>query len=511
MRPMICNSITNAGLALLCIWSLSACNHPEKATAGEGNNQPNFLFILSDDQSWQHTSFAGYPLIETPNFDRIAREGVYFSNAFATAPSCTASRSSILAGQPIWRLGSGANLWGEYPSQMISFQKILRQAGYQTGSSGKLWGPGYVPADSPLPTGQAYSNIKRSVPEWIGPVDYPANFDVFLDRLPAGTPFSFWVGSAEPHRPYHPRPVDRFSSADSRRYLPATMPDTRDARLQFSAYLDEIEYFDRDVGRLLAVLEKRGLLENTVVIITSDNGMPFPRGKPNNYDYGVRVPLSIRGSPFVKGGRVVDDFVSLQDIAPSLLDLAGVPIPKAVTGSSLRYALESDRSGVVDPKRDASFTAFERHAGYIRGGDEHLTYPRRAIHTDDFVYIRNYFPERWPLGDPPEYAEAYRTLLVDHKSQQPLEPFFSLAVGKRPSEELFDMTLDPHQLTNLANDPRYLEIKRKLANRLQAELIATNDPLTVLEQDIFQSFKYWGPLPTTKPDTKAQPNLNQRQ
>lgn len=507
MQLNIFNAITRAGIALLSICSLSACDDYGKADVKESANRPNFLFILSDDQSWQHTSFSGYPLVKTPNFDRIAREGVYFSNTFATAPSCTASRSSVLSGQPIWRLGSGANLWGEYPPQMISFQKILGQAGYQVGSTGKLWGPGHVPTGVPLPTGQAFSKIRRSVPEWLGTVDYPANFEVFLNRLPADTPFSFWVGSVEPHRPYNPSPANRFDDANSRKHLPATMPDTRKARLQFSAYLDEIEYFDQDVGQLLSILEKRGLLENTVVIVTSDNGMPFPRGKPNNYEYGVRVPLSIRGGPYVNGGRVVDDFVSLQDIAPTLLDLAGAPIPGEVTGTSLRYALESEQSGVIDPARNASFSAFERHGGYIRGGDENLTYPRRAIHTNNFVYIRNYYPKRWPVGDPPEYGEAYLALLIDHKSKAPIEPFFSIAVNKRPEEELFDMHIDPNQLNNLAEKPEYSEIKRQLASRLQAELVATADPLTVSAQDSFQNFRYWGPLPGNTPDANKQTNF----
>jgi len=485
-------------LLLLFAWSLWGCHNSENGSAPEAVNPPNFLFILSDDQSWQHTSFAGYPLVETPNFDRIAREGVYFSNTFATAPSCTASRSSILSGQPIWRLGSGANLWGEYPPLMISFQQILGHAGYKVGSTGKLWGPGHVPAGLPLPTGQAFSSIKRSVPDWLGTVDYPANFEVFLDRVPAGSPFSFWVGSVEPHRPYNPHPVDRFDNESARSHIPDTMPDSPEVRLQFSAYLEEIEYFDKDIGRLLSILEKRGLLDSTVVVVASDNGMPFPRAKPNNYEYGVRVPLSIRGGPAVNGGRVVDDFVSLQDIAPTLLDLAGVPVPSEVTGSSLRYALEAEQAGIIDPERNASFSAFERHGGYVRGGNKHLTYPRRAIHTNNFVYIRNYFPERWPVGDPPGYGESYKTLLVEQTSHQAIEPFFSMAVGKRPAEELFDIKLDPYQLTNLADNPEYQQIKQSLASRLQAELLATGDPLAVSQQDSFQYFKYWGPKPTKK-------------
>tara|TARA_R110001599_G_scaffold353870_1_gene601241 strand:+ start:23738 stop:24310 length:573 start_codon:yes stop_codon:yes gene_type:complete len=190
---------------------------------------------------------------------------------------------------------------------------------------------------------------------------------------------------------------------------------------------------------------------------------------------------------------VVDDFVSLQDIAPTLLELAGATIPKEITGSSLRYALVSDQSGVIDAERDASFTAFERHGGFIRGGEQNLTYPRRAIHTKKFVYMKNYHAERWPVGDPPRYGEAYKHLLIDNRSKKPIEPYFSLAVEKRAEEELFDVELDPYQLDNLADKPEYVQIKQALASRLQAELVATGDPLEILHRDIFQDFKYWKP------------------
>lgn len=378
---------------------------------------------------------------------------------------------------------------------MINFQGILKKVGYRVGATGKTWGPGYVAPEVYPPSGPRYNKILRAVPEWIGAIDYPANFEEFLEQVPTGTPFSFWVGSVEPHRDYNPAPADRFEDESSRRYLPDTMPASSEVRLQFSAYLEEIEYFDQDVGRILAILEERNLLENTVVIVTSDNGMPFPRGKTNNYEYGVRVPLAILGGPLVNGGRVVDDFVSLQDIAPTLLELAGATIPKEITGSSLRYALVSDQSGVIDAERDASFTAFERHAGFIRGGEQNLTYPRRAIHTKKFVYIKNYYAERWPVGDPPRYGEAYKDLLFDNRSKKPIEPYFSRAVEKRAEEELFDIELDPYQLDNLADKPEYTQIKHALASRLQAELVATGDPLEILHRDIFQDFKYWKPGP----------------
>jgi N-sulfoglucosamine sulfohydrolase len=480
--------------ALFLAGVLSSCGNDAGLATGPGEGRPNFLFIISDDQSWEHTSFAGYPLVRTPNFDRVANQGVYFSNAYATAPTCTASRSSILAGQPIWRLGSAALLHGEFSAKMISYQDILADAGYAVGFTGKGWAPGKVPRSlvrKYAPTGRHFDLIRREVDESLGDVDLPANFEKFLDQKKSHMPFSFWVGSVEPHRPYNLDVNNRFDGQGSEKYIPAVLPPTRRVGLGLSAYLTEIEVFDRDVGALLAILEARRLLDNTIVIVTSDNGMPFSRAKPGNYDYGVRVPLAIGWGGIEAAGRVVDDFVSLADIAPTLLELAAVEVPSAMTGNSLGYALVSADSGRIDPSRDATYTAFERHKGYIRGGDQNLTYPTRAIHTERYVYIRNYFPDRWPAGDPPDFWEAYPFLLRQEGSGKPIEPYFSRATEKRPAEELYDMINDPDQLENIAYRPEQAATRAALASRLHEMLMRTGDPLEISGRDIFQDYKYW--------------------
>ena len=377
---------------------------------------------------------------------------------------------------------------------MISYQDILAASGYAVGSTGKHWAPGKVPRSLSRkysPTGRHSDLIRREVDESLGDVDLPANFERFLDQKKSNTPFSFWVGSVEPHRPYNLDVKNRFDGEGSEKYIPAVLPATRTVGRHLSAYLTEIEVFDRDVGALLAILEDRRLLDNTVVIVTSDNGMPFSRGKPGLYQYGVRVPLAISWGGIAVEGRVVDDFVSLADIAPTLLELAGVEVPPAMTGNSLDYALASAESGRIDPSRDAIYTAFERHKGYIRGGDQNLTYPTRAIHTDRYVYIRNYFPDRWPAGDPPVLWEAYPFLLRQEGSSKPIEPFFSRATKKRPAEELYDMIKDPDQLENIAYRPDQAETRAALASRLHEELIRTGDPLEISGRDIFQDYKYW--------------------
>lgn len=457
--------------------------------------RPNFLLILSDDQSWEHTSFNNYPLVNTPNFDRIAKEGVYFANAYAPAPTCTGSRSAILAGQPVWRLGSASMLLSYYSQQMISYQNILEKAGYRVGFTGKGWDPGRVPAElktSFPPTGISYNSIEQKEGDNIGSYDLAANFDKFLEDMPPGKPFSFWVGSEEPHRPYKST-ANRLAGPKDTEHIPPFLPNTTTVQEHLSGYLEEVEIFDRDVGKILMVLEERGLLESTVVIVGSDNGMPFSRAKTNNYMHGVRVPLSVRWGAIAKPGRQVRDFINLADIAPTLLELAGIDIPKAMTGDSFAYTLSSERTGFINNSRDKTYTAFQRHSGYAREGVKNLTYPRRAIHTEDFVYIKNYFPQRWPAGDPPHYVEAYTYLLKDPQTRQPLQPYHDWATQKRPMEELYDLKLDPAQMRNVAQDPRYARVRRDLAASLKNELIRTEDPLETTGKDVFQKYVYLVP------------------
>ena len=457
------------------------------ACAPADPGRPNFLFIISDDQSWAHTSRAGYALVRTPNFDRIANEGLYFSNAFASAPSCTPSRSAILAGQDFWRLGSAGVLVGEYSDLMISYQEILRDAGYAVGYTGKGWGPGVVPRGL-RPTGDEYNRVKRSRPSQ-GEQDLPANFAQFLDGRPDGKPFSFWVGSREPHRPYDAVP-DRFTAASAATGVPPFLPVTAAVTEQLSAYLGEIELFDRDVGALVQVLKDRDLFDNTLIVVTSDNGMSFSRAKAMLYRYGVQVPLAIYWGKLASPSRTIDDVVSLTDIAPTFLAAAGLKIPGAMTGKSLLPILLSDRGGQVERERDAVVVGFERHANNIRPGNG--TYSSRAIYTRDFTYIRNRFPERWPAGDPPQFKDAHPWLLKAYPRGPFLEPYFSLAAAKRPAEELYDLRNDPFQLENLASDPAHAEVLVGLRGRLSAYLERTRDPAYLSGEDVFARYRFHG-------------------
>jgi uncharacterized sulfatase len=468
--------------ALLCVAGCSR-TEPYKALAGK----PNFLLIVTDDQSWLHNSFAGYPAIKTPNFDRLAREGVYFDHAYASAPSCTASRTAILAGQHFWRTGSGAQLWGEYPSTLPSYQRLLRLHGYKTGYTGKGWGPG-VSADR-NPAGPSYNSaLKQNGDAALSAIDHVENFRRFLaDRKP-GQPFSFWLTPTEPHRPFR-RGSGIESGIDAAAIpVPPFLPDNAAVRSDIADYLHEIEYFDAELGRVLNLLEQAGELDNTVIVYTSDNGMPFPRAKSTNYEYGTHMPLAVRWGAAVREPRRVGDFVGLIDLAPTFLTLAGVPVPSAMSGRDLSALLRGDDAG---PARDAAFSGTERHIYDARPG--HAGYPARAIHTAAGLYIRNFRPELWPAGDAPAYADIDNGSPSKEAVVAAGGSFLELATAKRPAEELY-LPDDPNQLRNVADDSRYGALKNDLARRLLDELQRSGDPRVGSDPGVFDRYPYSGPL-----------------
>jgi len=249
-----------------------------------------------------------------------------------------------------------------------------------------------------------------------------------------------------------------------------------------------------------------GELDNTIVVMSGDNGCPFPRCKSNLYDLGTNAPLGIRWPAKAKGGRVVDDFVSLCDLAPTFLEAAGLkPLP-AMTGRSLMTVLTSGKSGRVDAKRDHVLVGMERHTCAQTGSTE--GYPMRAIHTHDYLYIRNFKPDRWPAGTPEAYrdidASPTKTYMMKNRDDAKVKPLFKLAFGKRPAEELYDRRKDPGQLHNVAADPAYAEVRKRLAGALMAELKATADPRALGSGDVFDRYPYRGGRPK-RPQPKPAP------
>lgn len=443
-------------------------------------SRPNFLFAISDDQSFAHTGAAGDPVVRTPTFDRIAAEGVHFSHAFCNSPSCTPSRGAILTGQECYRLEEGVNLWSSLPAEFQTYPDLLEAAGYHVGYTRKGWGPGSLEASgrSRNPAGPRFDD-----------------FRAFHAALPEGAPFSFWFGSTDPHRGYEKGSglASGLRLDDVR--VPDFLPDVPEVRSDLLDYYFEIQRFDRQLGEIVAFLEERDQLANTVVIVTSDNGMPFPRAKADLYDFGSRVPLAVRWPERVPSGRVVTDFVSLVDVAPTILEAAGLqPLPE-ITGRSFLDVLESGNQGRVDPARDHVILARERHTPWRAG---QVGYPMRGIRTDDYLYIRNLEPDRWPAGDPPIFGEVdpspTKDFVREGKDTAEFGAYFQAAFAKRPPEELYDIALGASQMSNAAASDALAAVKASLSARLDERLLSTSDPRALGQPPDWESNPHYGRL-----------------
>lgn len=488
---------TAGALILFTFCFLSCKNSSKPATA---TKRPNILLVLADDQSWLHTGIMGDKVVKTPGFDRIAREGVLFNNAFTSCPSCTPSRTGILSGQDVWRTKQAGLLMGSVPPDLPLFTHILDSNGYSVGYTGKGWAPGDWSSlglkEDPLV--KAYnSRMEVEIADGIDKRNYTDNFKDFLKDRPKDKPFFFWFGSTEPHREYQYGVGQKEAGMDiTQVQVPAFLPDNKVVRKDIMDYYYEIMWYDSHLVGILDELEKAGELENTIIIVTSDNGMPFPRAKANLYDWGTHMPMAIRWGSKVKPGRVVDDFVDLTDLAPTILQIAGLKISSVMTGRSLLSILTSDKSGVIDSTRNNVVTGIERHT-YCR--PDGATYPSRAIRTKDFLYIRNFEPDRWPTGGP-DFISSNKTTHGDVDAsptksfivmnQKTLDFFYQLDFGKRPGEELYDVHKDIGEMHNLANDPAYASVKEKLSKELEAYLRKTNDP-RIEGKDPWQNYVYY--------------------
>jgi uncharacterized sulfatase len=456
--------------------------------------RPNILVAIADDQAWPHASAYGCRFVNTPAFDRVAREGVLFTNNYCPAPSCSPSRAGLLTGRYPWELEQGVHLWSLLPARFDVYPDLLERAGYHVGHTNKGWGPGSVEGSGRTrnPAGSAYNRFQNTPPtSCMSKNDYAANFADFLAHRPDGAPFCFWYGAKEPHRVYEKGSGLRAGKRLEDVEVPPYLPDCEEVRSDLLDYALEIEWFDAHLGRMLNQLEQAGELENTIVVVTGDNGLPFPRAKANVYEHGMRVPLAIRWGAEVPGGRTVTDLVSFVDLAPTFLEAAGVEPEQPMTGRSLLRILCSDAQGRVDPERDHILCGRERHA-YCRPNN--LTYPMRCIRTDQWVYIRNYEPERWPAGDPPVYGDVdgspTKNYMIAHREEEGVRELFELAFGRRPAEELYAVEDGYACLKNRAQEPGLQETVRKLRERLETELRAQGDPRLHGRAEEIESWPY---------------------
>jgi N-sulfoglucosamine sulfohydrolase len=447
----------------------------------------NILFAFADDWGWPHAGAYGDPVVKTPTFDRLAKEGALFNHAYVSSPSCTPSRGAVLTGKYHWQLEGAGNLWSVFPDKFTTYPEVVARSGYSIGHSSKAWGPGRTETKGRELVGPKYRN-----------------FQEFIDKRDKQKPFCFWLGSSDPHRGYAKGSGKKSGMDLSKIKLFPHFPDSLEIRGDVADYYFEVQRFDRLVGNALMTLEKIGELDNTLIVMSGDHGMPFPRCKSNNYDSGARVPLAIRWPTGIRAGTESNSFVSLVDLAPTYYDLIDLKNQPPTSGKSLLPFLApgapNDREFVIHGK--------ERHVPGQEKPDKG-GYPTRAIRTHDFLYLHNFKPGRWPSGTP-EYQKAAignawladcdngptKTYMVENKEEDARHrKLYDLAFGKRPADELYDLKKDPGQLVNVADDPAYAETVKSLKKRLFAELRKTGDPRVTGKEPDFDKFPYLGGAP----------------
>ncbi|WP_142715002.1 sulfatase family protein [Fodinibius sediminis] len=484
------------------------------ATPAAAQEQPpNILFVISDDQSFPHASAYGADFVETPAFDRVAREGVLFTNAFVASPGCSPSRAAILTGRYPWQNEEAGTHGSSFPKKFRVLPDLLEEAGYEVGYTGKGWGPGdwEVSGRDRNPAGPAFQEVKLDPPHaYIRNTNYAGNFGAFLEQRSKQAPFYFWMGTSEPHRPFEEGIGEAAGKNPEAVNVPSYLPDTPEVRSDLLDYAVEVEWFDRQLAQALNLLEEKGELENTLIIVTSDNGMAFPRAKANLYEDGIHVPLAVRWGNHIPAGRSISDLVSLVDLMPTMLDAARVAYPgeMAISGRSLMDILVSGKEGVVDSSRKMIFAGRERHSS---SRWNNLGYPQRALRTHRYLYIRNFAPQRWPAGSPrriekgstPPMHSGYHDIdsapTLEEMTENAEHPYFNrylhLAVGRRPAEELYDIKDDPGCINNLALHPEYGQLTRHFRNKMTELLDETGDPRMSGKGDIWESYpRLRGPM-----------------
>lgn len=404
--------------------------------------RPNIVFLFSDDHSVPDLGCYGNETIRTPNLNALAAQGMRFDRAYVTSPQCSPSRASILTGRSPHAVGASRLHVDAYPDTP-SVPALLNAAGYHTGAYRKVH----------------QGRIQKQFSFYGG---NKAPLSQFFDERPRDKPFFLWFGSTDPHRDYAPDAIDPPHDPASV-MVPLHLPDTPEVRRDIALYYDEIGRFDRECGELLALLDGRGLSENTLVIMSGDNGRPFPRAKATLYEPGIHVPLLARWPGQIEAGRSTSALVSLMDLAATWLDIAGATIPEAMESVSLAPLMLRE----VERLHDYLFCERNWHDNWD---------PMRCVVGEQYKLIQNYRPEVGHLNSldllrSPSF-EAIRALA---KSAELKEPHTWYLNDTKPRVELYDLVSDPGEWHNLADDSDQADRIATMQHALGRWMNATND------------------------------------
>jgi uncharacterized sulfatase len=433
-----------SGVAATFLGGRSAA--PSNRTKATGTPRPNILWILSEDTSPDLGCY-GHPLVRTPNLDELAREGARFTNAFVTAPVCSAARSAFMTG--MYQTSIGAHNHRSHRDDGYTLQapvrvftEYFRQAGYFISNCAGL-------------------NYKRAgKTDWnFTPKDDPFDGTDWSQRKP-GQPFFAQINLSLTHRDFkrdEKNPIDPTAVQ-----LPPCYPDHPVARRDWADYLESIQNLDTEVGVALAWLEKEGLADNTIVMYFGDHGRPHVWDKQWLYDGGIHIPMMVRWPRHIVPGTVVDDLVSSIDFAPTFLSLAGITPPRHLQGHPFLVRGKKARKYI--------FAARDRCDGTV----DRI----RCIRSKRYKYIRNFYSER-----PYTQFNAYKklqypvlTLLhVLHKRGQLTPEQARFMAPARPKEEFYDLEKDPFETHNLIDDRAHAKALREHRAKLNEWIRATRD------------------------------------
>lgn len=400
--------------------------------------RPNFVLFIADDVSFDDIGCYGNKVVKTPNIDKLAREGVRFTNAFLTASSCSPSRCSIISGK-YPHCNGAAELHTPLPPNEIPFPLLLKEKNYFTAQAGKFhMGPSVHRAFDRYTDGNGYNNGDGGENNWVK----------FLKERPKEKPFFLWLASIDAHRPWG---ADTFKITHdpAKVIIPPYLTDTPETRQDIASYYNEIGRFDYYIGKVREELEKQGVLDNTVIIVIGDNGRPFPRCKTRVYDSGMQTPFVVFWPKGIAGkGIQSSSLISSVDIGPTILELAGAVVPEEYQGKSFVPILHN-------PKTEIRTSVFSEHNWHDYEAHE------RMIRTKDYLYLINSRPNLTNCGPADSKTSPAQDALNHLRDLGKLTVAQAdVFISPRASEELFDVRKDPDQLLNLASVPQY---QRKLA------------------------------------------------
>lgn len=443
--------------------------------SAQASKRPNILLILSDDHSVPFVGCYGADFMKTPNLDRFAAEGIRFNRAFTAAPQCVPSRTAILTGRSPVAVRMG-RFNSPLPPDVVTIPEVLKSNGYRTGVCGR-----YYHLNGVIKPGAVTQAIydKHKLRTWDRRVDFlevspplqtAVQLDQFIGQGSSDQPWFFWINYSDPH---HPWEKSAGTVDPAKLKLPPFLPDLPGVREDLAAYCSEVERADSTFGEALAVLKKRNLEDNTLVVFMGDNGMAFPHGKGSLYDPGLNVPLLVRW-PGIARPSVSETLISGEDIAPTMIEAAGGKPPAQMSGRSFLGAL----NGSSYEPRTHVFAARLHHgnSAFTPGAKASLFDLSRCARNDRWKLIYNCTPhmEYQPVDSAKD--PGWTQMIAAHKSGK-LQPEFDRVYfpAQRPVLELYDLTKDPGELTNLAGTPGTEKVQRELMIALQEKMILDYD------------------------------------